>query len=351
MKTANLSMSLDQSKCLLSRSAVVRTHDPEVMEHALLKVYGATGFSVSKADSFEGVGNYLQLANVGLGFCAYGGVKTIVDFPENDFARLQIGLKGSAATILNGTALAINERQPCMVPPGWPISIVFEPGYEQLILRIKNAALEKTLTTLLGAKPRGALRFDPFAAAVQPTALVLRDLAIFLARQLSSTAAELPGAVLLELEQALLVSFLSAHRHNFSEMLEGTEKEAAPRIVRLAEEYIEASWNRAITIEELASQTNTSIRGTLRCVQEKPRIFSNEICENSAVATGQTNAHGTQSAHLRLNSRFQMRLRKSRALRKRLPRNFWRASIGNSCADTTGRVARLKHRQLLSEKS
>ena len=74
-KTANLSMSLDQSKCLLSRSPVVRTHDPEAMEHALLTVYGATGFSVSKTDRFEGVGNYLQLANVGLGFCAYGGAR------------------------------------------------------------------------------------------------------------------------------------------------------------------------------------------------------------------------------------------------------------------------------------
>jgi AraC-like DNA-binding protein len=259
-KTANLSVNPDPSTRLLSRSPVVRTHDPEAMEHALLTVYGASGFSVSKTDDFEGVGNYLQLANVGLGFCAYAGAKTTVDFPESDFARLQIGLKGSAATILSGEALAINERQPRMVPPGGPISIVFEPGYEQLILRIKTAALEKTLTTLLGAKPRGALKFDPFAAAVQPTAMVLRDLAMFLAGQLSSTATELPNTVLLELQQALLVSFLSAHRHNFSEILEGTGKEAAPRIVRLAEEYIEASWNRAITIEELASHTNTSIR-------------------------------------------------------------------------------------------
>lgn len=266
-------MSLDQSKCLLSRSPIVRTRDPEAMEHALLTVYGARGFSVSKADNFEGVGNYLQLANVGLGFCAYGGAKTIVDFPENDFARLQIALKGSAATILSGTALAINERQPCMVPSGDPISIVFEPGYEQLIIRIKTAALEKTLATLLGAKPRGALRFDPFATAMQPAAQVLRDLAMFLAKQLSSTAAELPSAVLIELEQALLVSFLSAHRHNFSEVLEGTEREAAPQIVRLAEEFIEASWNRAITIEELASQTNTSIRA-LYAAFKKSRGYS-----------------------------------------------------------------------------
>jgi AraC-like DNA-binding protein len=239
----------------------------------LLTVYGASGFAVSNADNFEGVGNYLQLASIGLGFCAYGGAKSVVEFPESDFARLQIGLKGSAATILNGTAIAITERQSCIVPPGESITIVFEPGYEQLILRINTAALEKTLTTLLGAKPVGVLKFDPIAATLQPNALVLRDLVMFLANQLSSTAAELPRAVLLELEQALVVSFLSAHRHNFSELLEGTGKEVAPRIVRLAEEYIESSWDRAITIEELASQTNASIRA-LYAAFKKSRGYS-----------------------------------------------------------------------------
>ena len=266
-------MSLDRSVRLLSRAPVIRTDDPEAMEHALLTVYGATGFAVSNTDNFEGVGNYLQLASIGLGFCAYGGARSVVEFPESDFARLQIGLKGSAATILNGTAIAVTERQSCIVPPGEAITIVFEPGYEQLILRINTVALEKTLTTLLGAKPVGVLKFDPIAAALQPNALVLRDLVMFLANQLSSTAAELPRAVLLELEQALIVSFLSAHRHNFSELLEGTGKEVAPRIVRLAEEYIEASWDRAITIEELASQTNASIRA-LYAAFKKSRGYS-----------------------------------------------------------------------------
>jgi transcriptional regulator GlxA family with amidase domain len=83
---------------------------------------------------------------------------------------------------------------------------------------------------------------------------------MFLARQLNSAAAQLPNAMITELEQALTIAFLSAHRHNFSEFLGAPAKEAAPRMVRLAEEYIEASWDRAITIEELASQTNTSIR-------------------------------------------------------------------------------------------
>lgn len=254
---------LDNPERLLSRSPVIRTGDPEEMRHALFTVYGASGFAVPDPDAFEGVANYLVLENVGLGFCGYGA-KTIVDFAESDFARPQIPLKCNATTILKGRAIAVTERQPCMVPPGEPIRVEFERGYEQLILRIKTTALDKALLSLLGAKPRGALTFDPLAPAIQPSAQVLRDLTMFLAKQLNSAAAQLPSAMVLELEQALIVAFLSAHRHSFTELFEGTAKEAAPRVVRLAEEYIEASWNRAITIEELAAQTNTSIRSLFR---------------------------------------------------------------------------------------
>lgn len=263
---------LDSPERPLSRSPIIRTCDPEEMRHALLSVYGASGFAVPKPDGFEGVANYLSLENVGLGFCGYGA-KTIVDFGGSDFARLQIPLKRNATTILNGTAIAVTEQQPCIVPSGEPIRAVFEPGYEQLILRIRAGALEKALVLLLGAKPRGALIFDPLAPAKQPSAQVLRDLTMFLAKQLNSAADQLPSAMVLELEQALIVAFLSAHRHSFTELLEGTAKEAAPRVVRLAEEYIEASWNRGITIEELASQTNTSIR-SLYAAFKKSRGYS-----------------------------------------------------------------------------
>jgi transcriptional regulator GlxA family with amidase domain len=95
---------------------------------------------------------------------------------------------------------------------------------------------------------------------MKPNARVMCDLAMFLADHFGSADARLPNAMLTELEQALTMAVLSACRHNFSQFFETPAKEAAPRVVRLAEEYIEASWDRAITIEELALQTNTSIR-------------------------------------------------------------------------------------------
>ena len=242
------------------------------MRHVLLTIFGATGFAVEEAQRFEGVANYLALSNVGLGFCGYAG-RTLIDFAEIDFARLQIPLRGNASISLNGHLRGIDGQQPGIIPVGEPAKIVFEAGYEQVLVRIKATALESALATLLGAKPRSALIFDAAAPPTQPGGQVLRDLAIFLAHQLNSRATQLPSAMLTELEQSLIVAFLSAHRNNFSELLEGTAKEAAPRAVRLAEEYIEASWNRAITIEELAAHTNTSIR-SLYAAFKKARGYS-----------------------------------------------------------------------------
>ncbi len=271
---------MDNSEYPLSRSPIICTRDPEEMRDALFTVYGAIGFAVTKPTDFEGVANYLKLSDLSLGFCGYAS-KTIVKFPEGDFARLQIGLKGDAGLMLDSTTILVSEQQPGLTPPAQPATIVFEPGFEQLILRIKATALEKALTTLMGAKPRGTLVFDPTAPPIQSSARLLRELTMFLANQLNSATAELPNAVFLELEQAIILAFLSAHRNNFTAFLEGPAKEPAPLVVRLAEEYIEENWARAISIEELASQTNTSIRrlyaGFRKCRGYSPMAFAKTV--------------------------------------------------------------------------
>lgn len=264
---------MDEIDYPLSRSPVVRTRDPEEMRDALHTVYGATGFAVANSSDFEGVANYLVLPNIGLGFCGYAA-KTVVDFPEGDFARLQVGLRGKAGLVLGTrTTLPVNEQKSGITPPGQPTTIIFEPGFEQLVLRIKTTALEKALTALLGAPPRGALLFDATAPPKQPIAQLLRQLTMLLADQLNSTAAQLPRATLLELEQALIMTFLSAQRHNYTDVLDSPATEPAPLVVRSAEEYIEANWARAIVAEELATQTNTSVR-SLYAAFRKHRGYS-----------------------------------------------------------------------------
>jgi AraC-like DNA-binding protein len=225
----------------------------------VLTTLGATTFDAAMTGEAEAVGNYLQLADLGLGFWS-NDARTEVGFPESDFARLQITLKGGSVTRQGGIEVTTDADLPSIVPPGGATHIAFEPGFQQLILRIDATALESSLATLIGAKPRGRLILDPLAPATGPGAALLRDLTLVLARQFRSGVPELPAAVLHELKQALVAAFLSACRHNFSGLLEADARDTSPRAVRLAEEFIESSWDRAITIEDLAAQTDTSIR-------------------------------------------------------------------------------------------
>ena len=83
----------------------------------------------------------------------------------------------------------------------------------------------------------------------------------------------LPQAVCRELEQAVQIAFLYASRHSFSHLLENQESLPAPWVVRRIEEFIEANWQRPITIERLAAEAGVSTRAIFRAF-ERSRGYS-----------------------------------------------------------------------------
>jgi transcriptional regulator GlxA family with amidase domain len=78
----------------------------------------------------------------------------------------------------------------------------------------------------------------------------------------------LPALVLHELEQTVLVAFLAANRHNFSHLLEREPKDTLPSHVSRAEDFIEAHWDQAITIEKLVEATGVGARAIFRSFQQ-----------------------------------------------------------------------------------
>ncbi len=139
-----------------------------------------------------------------------------------------------------------------------------DPGHQRLTLRIKNAALEQKLAMLLGARPKAPLEFEAVTDLNDPHVRSLVRLVLFLGEQLDATSAQLPALVLRELEQAIIVHVLTANRHTYRWRLDQQACDAAPNDVRIAEEFIEAHWNVAITIEKLVEVTNVSARALFR---------------------------------------------------------------------------------------
>jgi AraC-like DNA-binding protein len=156
-----------------------------------------------------------------------------------------------------------------------------DPGHERLTLRIKTEALDKKLAALLGTRPKAALEFEPALDLARPEARQMNHLLRYVIGLFDSESSEPPPVVLRELEQAIIVSFLVANEHPYSLKLTDPPPGAAPRQVHLAEEFIEAHWREAITIEKLVEATGVSARVLFRAFRQHrgctPMEFAKQV--------------------------------------------------------------------------
>src|ERR1700691_3139437 len=86
--------------------------------------------------------------------------------------------------------------------------------------------------------------------------------------ELDRDDATVPPAALAEFEQLLIVSFLAANRHNFSDLLEREPPRPARWQVRLVEESIEATWHQPTTVEALAAAAGASTRSIFKAFRD-----------------------------------------------------------------------------------
>ena len=267
---------LETTEDLFSMLPDIHTRDPEQMRHAMLSVYGAQAFDTAPTGEFEARARLLRTGGIDLGFCAYSS-RAIASFRECDFARVQIATHGGATTRLGNQTVAVDPTRLCVSTPGRSSSIAFEPGLEQLFLRVRTSALNAALAALLGAKPARPIEFDPAVAADHARAVAMRQLAMFVTQQLSPGTPTPPALQLRELQSYVAVSFLMSFRNTYSTQLEQDGPADAAYHVRLVEDYVEAHYDEPITVEKLAELTQVSVRSLFLSFQRSrgytPKAF------------------------------------------------------------------------------
>ena len=120
-------------------------------------------------------------------------------------------------------------------------------------MKIDADALVRKLGAMVGTVPNMPIRFQLDSDFSHPVVQGLRKVIWFLAEQISSKPDNMPVVAVAEMEQFLMICFLTGNRHNYSHLLNGRIWSLAPWQVRRAEEYTEANWDEPITVEALAS--------------------------------------------------------------------------------------------------
>jgi AraC-like DNA-binding protein len=203
------------------------------------------------------------------------------EFSVADFFAEQFWIKGSAEVTVDGTRVVLGPHQASVISPGARVSLHFNSNLEQLVLRVQPEALTRKLNQLTGVHCGKALRFTPAANLQQPGAQSLLRFLTFLNTEFDLENFELPTLALTEFEEALMVSFLCANRHNYSHLLDAMTPSPAPWQIRRTEEYIEAHWDQPITVEALAIATGASTRSIFhlfkQCRGYSPMAFVKRI--------------------------------------------------------------------------
>jgi len=266
----------------LDRFPVVRTNDVDEMREAIDLYYGEVRLSVTGDSSgFHARGNHCQFNHVGISYASYGAeVHHVYPSLLSNYS-IAMAAAGSGWGKMGGRFVGIDSRQTMIGSPGLPAEFHVGPEFEELTVLLDAAAVRRTLTGLLGAEVNGDLVFEPVIDFENPANRLWQRLLRFLIDEAETREPELPLAALGEIEQALIVMFLKANRHPFSAFLEAQHADAAPRQVRLAEEYIEAHWDRPITVELLAQLTDVSARSLFdsfrKCRGYSPMAFVKRV--------------------------------------------------------------------------
>lgn len=251
----------------LQRFPVFQTSDPEEFRHALVTRYGATNAEIELSKGLTARGSLVQLQSIGLIY-GYGSATANCEFPESERFRLFSAFTGKGHSTIGKKAIALDADQCCIISPGQKATLASDDAHEWFNVRIDGGAFERKLCYLLGAQPSGKLEFETAVNRNTPRFQQFWRLLLFFAEQLNATTEPLPPLVQRELEQAILVSFLSANRHTFSDLLEREPNETLPSHVRRAEEFIEAHWDQAISIESLVETTGVGARAIFRAFQQ-----------------------------------------------------------------------------------
>ncbi len=246
----------------------------------MVETYGVTGIDLEDPAALCARGNFVRLRDTCLGFSA-AGIASKYHFQESDFARLQFSLRGGGVTRCGSQTVALGVGQPCLSSAGQPTTLHYGADFEHLFLRVRSEALERKLAALLAMPARHAIEFRLSDFCGQARLAGLRRLVDLVVAQLGDEGSTLVPAALGELEQAMIVQLLFAGRHNYSELLDQTPRDAGPAHVRRVEAYIEANWSGPIMIESLVEIAGVSARTLFRTFEKvrgcSPMTFVKQV--------------------------------------------------------------------------
>ena len=246
----------------LAAYAVFHSRDLDEAREKVARVFCPHRLDRIGRGAFDACHHHLPGERLSLNYIKYGAKTLIAPGTLERFYLLQIPLEGGAM-IANGTdRYATGPGMAAVLNPHHPTTMIWEESCRQVLVQIDRQSMQDHLSAVLGARADRPLTFSGAMDMTQGAGAALRQLILHLVGAADSGTPPIGQGGLLarSIESAILSGLLEAHQHNYRADFGAQKSHPAPRQVRLAEDYIQAHLDTALTLEEIATAAGVTPR-------------------------------------------------------------------------------------------
>lgn len=238
---------------------------------------------VSSHTPFASRHNVVKLGETALNYLTYGTEVDILPGCLESFYLVQIPLEGTARIRCGTQDVHSSPATATILNPHELTRMRWQHDNRQLMLWIPRHSLERRLEEHLGEPLKAPLTFDVALSQREGMTRSWCRMLIDLAENIDQCGADWLRyrPTVAGLEDCLIRGLLQLHRHNYSERLHQPQNTALPRHVQRAIDYIEAHFEDAISVGDMARAACVSVRaleeGFRRHCDSTPLVYLREV--------------------------------------------------------------------------
>ncbi len=243
-----------------AKHMLVETSDLDEAHHQVSKVFCRHRISFAGSDrqlSFQQ--SFLSLDRMAFSYVKYGADVRIDAGEERDWFMVHSTDYGQCAMNIGGQDVVADRDAITVSSPTANLRMRWLNNCGQLVLKIEREALETQLRKILNDDLRTPLEFLHDRSSKK--AMANRRLLWFLAYEADCDENLLTSPLARQhVEDTLMTMILTGLPNSYSDRLNRPKVGAAPRHVKLAEQYIRENAHLPISVSDIAQSANVSLR-------------------------------------------------------------------------------------------
>lgn len=246
----------------LEAHALFRTRDLDEARERVAAIFCPHRLEAeADAPAFDACHHHLKGERLSLNYIEYGARTRIEPGELGSFYLVQLPLDGAAEIDNGGDRYLSSPGQAAVLNPHRATRMVWETGTRQVLVQISRRAVEEYLQAEMAARPDRPVTFTGAFDLTTPQGAAFRRMVLHLVAEADRGTSPIGrGLMARQVESVLISGLIEAHAHDQTAALRRHRNAPRPRHLRLAEGFLEANLDRAITLEDVAEAAGISPR-------------------------------------------------------------------------------------------